>query len=84
MWKRIKAFFGHSLTILWARLVAMIGVMLAFSDQLLDLFSLPGVKDQVQAILDPKYIPFYLIAIAVVTEIARRRSLPGSPEKEGS
>jgi hypothetical protein len=80
--KRIKAFFRHSATILWARLVAVIGLLLAFSDQLLDLFSMPGIKDQVQAVLDPKYVPFYLIAIAVVTELARRRSLPRSPEKE--
>jgi hypothetical protein len=82
--KRIKAFFGHSVTILWARLVAVIGLLLAFSDQLLDLFSMPGIKDQVQAVLDPKYVPFYLIAIAVVTELARRRSLPRSPEKESA
>lgn len=80
--KRIKVFFRHSLTIFWARLVALIGLLLAFSDQLLDLFSIPGVKDQVQAILDPKYVPFYLIAIAIVTELARSRSLPRSPEKE--
>jgi len=77
---RIKAFFRHSVTILWARVVALIGLLFAFSDPLLDLVALPGVKDQVQAILDPKYVPFYLIAIAVVTELARRRSLPNEKD----
>ena len=77
---RVKVFFRHSVTILWARIVALIGLLFAFSDQLLDLVALPGVKDQVQAILDPKYVPFYLIAIAVVTELARRRSLPNEKD----
>jgi len=84
MSKRIKAFFRHSLTILWARCVALVGLVLAFSDPLLDLFSLPGVKEQIQAILDPKFVPLYLIAIAVVTELARRRSLSRAPGKEGA
>ncbi len=80
--QRIKACFRYSLTILWARIVALTGLLLAFSDPLLDLFSAPGVKDQVQAILDPKYVPFYVIVIAVVTELARRRSLPSEPERD--
>ncbi len=78
--RTIKALFAHSLTILWARCVALIGVMLAFSDQLVDLLGLPGVKDQVQAILDAKYVPFYVIAIAIVTELAHRRSLPNQKD----
>jgi hypothetical protein len=83
MQKRIKAFFRHSLTILWARLVALVGLLLAISDPLLELFALPDVNNQVRAMLDPKYVPFYVIAIAVVTELARRRSLPNSPKKDG-
>jgi hypothetical protein len=71
MWDKIKAWFKHSVTILWARAVALAGVLLAAGQSLL---GDPNINAAVQAILQPKFIPYYVIAIGLVTELARRRT----------
>jgi hypothetical protein len=71
MWDQIKAWFKHSLTILWARVVALAGLLLAAGQALL---ADPNVTAAIQAALQPKYIPYYVIAIGLITEIARRRT----------
>jgi hypothetical protein len=71
MWDKIKAWFKHSLTIVWARGVALAGVLLAAGEALLQD---PNVTAAVQAVLQPKLIPYYVIAIGLVTELARRRT----------
>jgi hypothetical protein len=71
MWDKIKAWFKHSVTILWARVVALAGVALAAGQSLL---GDPSVNSAVQTILQPKFIPYYVIAIGIVTELARRRT----------
>lgn len=71
MWDKIKAWFRHSLTILWARAVAFIGLLLAAGEQLLQD---PSVSAAIQAALQPKFIPYYVIAIGLITEVARRRT----------
>jgi hypothetical protein len=71
MWDKIKAWFKHSMTILWARTVALAGLVLAIVQALL---SDQNVNSAVQSILQPKFIPYYVIAIGIVTELARRRT----------
>jgi hypothetical protein len=71
MWDKIKSWFRHSLTILWARAIALAGLMLAATQSVL---ADPSVSDAVQQLLQPKYIPYYVIAIGLVTELARRRT----------
>ena len=71
MWEKIKTWFKHSVTILWARAVALAGVALAMGQSLL---GDPNVNSAVQAVLQPKLIPYYVIAIGVITELARRRT----------
>ena len=71
MWDKIKTSFKSSVTILWARVVALAGLLLAVGQSLL---SDPNVTGAIQAALQPKYIPYYVIAIGLVTEIARRRT----------
>lgn len=71
MWDKIKAWFRHSLTILWARGVALVGVLLAVGEQLLQD---PNVTSAIQSVLQPQFIPYYVIAIGLVTELARRRT----------
>ncbi|MGB8042401.1 MAG: hypothetical protein WCF66_05530 [Pseudolabrys sp.] len=34
----------------------------------------PNVTGAIQTALQPKYIPYYVIAIGLITEIARRRT----------
>jgi hypothetical protein len=70
-WDKIKRWFRHSVTILWARVVALAGVAMVAAQSLL---ADPNVNGAVQSILQPKYIPYYVIAIGIVTELARRRT----------
>jgi hypothetical protein len=72
MWDKIKTWFKHSLTILWARAVAFAGILLAAVQALL---ADPNVTGAIQAALQPKFIPYYVIAIGLITEIVRRRSM---------
>jgi hypothetical protein len=67
MWDSIKAWFRSSLTIAWARLLSVGGLVL-------------GVLQAVDITpaIPPQYWPYYLVAIGVFTELARRRSLPAS------
>ena len=69
---KIKAWFKHSVTILLARTVALAGLLLTAGQSLL---ADPNVIGAIQSALQPKFIPYYVIAIGLVTEIARRRSL---------
>ena len=65
----VKRWCRHSATIAWARFVMLVAIAL-------DVFlQAPGVNEQVVSILDPKYVPYYLLVVAVLTEIARRRTL---------
>lgn len=71
MWDRIKSWFKHSLTIVWARIVAAAGFLLALADGLL---ADGNVNAAIQQALQPKLIPYYVIAIGLITELARRRT----------
>jgi hypothetical protein len=72
MWTKIKSWFRNSATILWARIQVVAGVVGA---ALLALASDPNVTGAIQAALRPDFIPYYIIAIGLITEIARRRTI---------
>jgi hypothetical protein len=72
MLDKIKAWFKHSLTVLWARIVTLAGVVMAIFESLLQD---PTINSAIQSALQPKYIPYWVIGIGVLTELARRRSL---------
>jgi hypothetical protein len=72
---KIKAWFKHSLTILWARAVALTGLLLAAGEGLLADTNVTGA---IQTLLQPKYIPYYVIAMGLITELARRRTVEKS------
>ncbi|HEY4143177.1 MAG TPA: hypothetical protein VGM57_17300 [Pseudolabrys sp.] len=75
MWDTVKAWFKHSLTILWARTIALTGLLMAAGETLLvD----PNVSSAIQSVLQPRYIPYYVIAIGLITELARRRTVEKS------
>ena len=71
MWNTTKAWFKYSVTILWARAVALAGLLLAAGQSLL---ADPNVSSAIQSILQPRFIPYYVIAIGLITELARRRT----------
>jgi hypothetical protein len=71
MWDHIKAWFKNSVTILWARLQVVAGLMVASAFALLQD---PNVTNALQSMLQPKFIPYYVVAIGLITELARRRT----------
>jgi lysozyme family protein len=71
MWAAMTSSFKNSLTILWARIVALAGVLLALCQSLL---ADPAVDAAIRQAMQPQYIPYYAIAIGLVTEFARRRT----------
>ncbi len=72
MWEKIKAWFKHSATILWARIVALAGVLMASG---MNLLGDQTARDAIQSALQPNFIPYYVIAIGLITELARRRTI---------
>jgi len=71
MWNKIRSSFRNSITILWARTQVLAGLIAAM---LMALASDPNVTSAIQTALQPKFIPYYVIAIGLITEIARRRT----------
>lgn len=76
MWTKTKSLFKNSMTILWARLQVLAGLVVAL---LLAIAQDPNVTGAIEALLRPEFIPFYIIAIGLVTEIARRRTIARVP-----
>jgi len=76
MWSKIKSSFRNSVTILWARVQVLAGLLAA---SLMALATDPNVTGAIQVAMDPKFIPYYVIAIGLITEIARRRSINRVP-----
>lgn len=72
MWDKIKAWFKYSVTILWARAVALAGLLLAAGEALL---ADQNVSGAIQSVLQPKFVPYFIIVIGVITEVARRRTV---------
>ncbi len=69
---KIKAWFKYSVTILWARLQVLAGLAMASA---MGLLADPNISGAVQSVLKPQYIPYYIIGIGLITELARRRSM---------
>lgn len=67
MWKKIKAWFKHSVTILWARVVLIFGIVVAGIQNI-------GGIDIFHNIVTDKLWPWILAAFGIVTELARRRT----------
>ena len=72
MWNTVKAWFKNSVTILWARILSLGGTLLAI---MLPLFGDSSITGAVQSVLQPQYIPYYVIAIGLITELVRRRTV---------
>jgi hypothetical protein len=76
MWSKTKSWFGNSLTILWARIQVLAGLLAAF---FMALAADPNVTGAIQVALEPRFIPYYVIAIGLITEVARRRTISRVP-----
>ena len=69
-----KSWFKNSLTILWARIVALTGVALSYVSvvQGVDLSQWVGAK----------FWPIYLIVVGFLTELARRRTVTSATNED--
>jgi hypothetical protein len=68
---RLKAWCRHSLTIAIARALYVLGTALEIAAQAADFLNAIGFA----AFVPPNYTGLYTVAIAVIVELARRRSL---------
>ena len=75
IWQRLLATGRHSATILWQRFtIALAG----FADALVwlaDLLNAPGVAEPIKSVLQPQYVAVFVVTVAIVGELARRRTL---------
>jgi hypothetical protein len=76
MWSKFKASFKNSATIVWARIVALSGTIGAIAAPLV---TNDTVVEAAKSLLQPKFIPYYVIGIGVVTELFRRRTAGDPP-----
>ena len=56
--------------------VVIAGLLAAF---LMALATDPNVTGAIQVALEPRFIPYYVIAIGLITEVARRRTISRVP-----
>lgn len=74
-WERLLATARDSATVLWQYFVVAIGAAIANLGAAAELLNMPEVKGFLQASLQPEYVGAAFAAIAVVTIVARLRTL---------
>lgn len=76
IWQRLLATGKQSATILWQRFVVIVTGLSGGLVMLADYLNAPGVGDAIKSVIQPQYVAVFVIAIALISEIARRRTLP--------
>lgn len=74
-WERVLGTANESATILWSKLVAIIGVLIGGLDFVADYLEAPDVKSTLQSMVNPKYVGGFVLGVALITIAARLRSL---------
>ena len=72
MWNKVWAWCKQSATIVWSRIVAVTSIVLGLINEFVGNDS---VHQALQNVMQPKFLPWYLLGVAVITEIVRRRTL---------
>lgn len=75
IWERAVEACKDSATILWARFVAIVGAVALYLGDIANVLGAPGVSSAIQTYADPKVVGMVMIGVAVITEIARRRTI---------
>jgi hypothetical protein len=78
VWQRLLAAGKHSATILWARFCAAVASAADAVVWVCEIINAPSVATAVQTYLKPPVVATIMVAIAIITEIARRRTLPST------
>lgn len=75
-WQRIIPAAGNSATMLWGKFVLVLSALVSQLDNIADLLGQPEIKDYIQTTLgNPKAVATVMALIAVVTMVARKRTL---------
>jgi hypothetical protein len=74
-WERVRAGAMDSATVLWGNLLWVSGAILDLADKAATVLNMPEVSDFIKSNLPPQYVAYGLIAIGVITVVARLRSL---------
>ena len=72
IWERMLAAGQGTETLLWARFVALVGAVSGLLVSAADYANAPGVATAIQQFLQPEYVAIGMVAIALITEWARR------------
>jgi len=75
VWQRLLAAGRQSATILWQRFTIALAALADVLVWLADLFNAPGVAEPIKSVLQPQYVAVFVVAVAIVGELARRRTL---------
>jgi hypothetical protein len=79
MVQRMLAAGKQSATILWSRFVVMVTAMTGALAWVADMAGQPSIAQAIQAAVKPQYVAMVTVAIAVIAELARRRTLATPP-----
>lgn len=74
-WERLLATSQNSATILWSKFVMLLGFATAGMDFVADLLGMPEVKDMIQSVMKPQYVAVFVLAVAAITILARKRTM---------
>ena len=75
LWQRLLATGRHSATILWQRFTIALAALADVLVWLAEFFNAPGVAEPIKSVLQPQYVAVFVVAVAIVGELARRRTL---------
>ena len=75
VWQRLLATSRNSATILWQRFTIAVAGLADALVFLADLLQAPNVAETVRSVLQPQYVAVFVVVVAVVGELARRRTL---------
>lgn len=78
-WQRVLAGARGSATILWARFTQAVTAVVTIFVSMADLLNAPQVGQAIQQYVQPKYVAAVFVGIAIITEVARRRTGSSNP-----
>jgi len=77
LWQRLLATGRESATILWQRFTIALASLADAVVWLAELLNAPGVAEPIKSVLQPQYVAALMVAVAIIGELARRRTLKG-------
>jgi hypothetical protein len=77
VWQRLLASGKESATIVWQRFTIVVASLADAVVWVADLLNAPSVAEPIKSALQPQYVAAFMVAVAIIGEFARRRTLAG-------